>query len=78
MTLYYFNIREPNELIVDPEGQELPGIEAAREEALGAVRELMAERILAGIPLDGTTMEITNRTGEIVDRVPFVDAVVPR
>jgi len=75
MPLYYFHIRHRNELEVDPDGTELPDLDAALTEALLVARELTAE-----IPgYDGSTViEIADGDDRTVLTVPFCDALRPR
>jgi hypothetical protein len=75
MPLYYFHIRNRDELEVDPDGTELPDIDAALTEALMVARELTAE-----IPAyDGSTIiEVADGGGRTVLTVPFSDALQPK
>jgi hypothetical protein len=75
MPLYYLHIRNRNKLAPDPEGIELPDIDAALSEALRVARELLSE-----VPDLGrnASIEIADRTGQIVLTVPFSDAINPR
>lgn len=68
---YYFHIRNHDGFDEDLEGTELPSFEAAREEAIAAAREILAERVLQGDLIDGDVFEITREDGVIIDRIPF-------
>ena len=72
MPLYYFHIRHRNELEVDPDGTELPDLDAALTEALLVARELTAE-----IPgYDGSpVIEGADEGGRTVLTVPFCAAL---
>jgi hypothetical protein len=48
MPKFFFHIRKPGGLISDPEGLELPDLEAAREEARDGIRQMVAANVLAG------------------------------
>jgi len=49
MERYFIHLRRTGEpTLKDPEGSELPDLNAAKEEALTAARELLAETIKAG------------------------------
>lgn len=76
MPRYYFHVREGAELARDTEGQELPNVEAARQEALNANREIIGERLLHGGSLNHRQIEIADETGHIVDVIPAKDVVV--
>nr|WP_245503857.1 hypothetical protein [Rhizobium laguerreae] len=53
------------------EGIDLASLEQAREEAIAAAREIIAERICAGHPADGDVFEIMTEDGTLVAIVPF-------
>ena len=77
MPVYFLNIRDDqNDLILDTEGQDCADLDAARTEAMEAAREMLADRILAGKPLDGTSVEIVDSAGDVVDRVSLVSVLV--
>jgi len=65
MPRYFFHIREGAILKRDANGQELPDIEAARDEAIDIGRTLMAERS-GGLH---RTIEIVDETGHVVDEI---------
>jgi hypothetical protein len=74
MPLYYLHIRNGDKLEVDPDGTELPDLEAALTEALKVARELMDE--VADLGRDAV-IEVANGSGETVFTVPFSDAIRP-
>ena len=75
MTHFFFHIRDNRQFIEDTEGVDLPDIVRAIEEAEIVARELVAEMVLKGEPIDGQVFEITNEMGVIVHRVYWRDAV---
>ncbi|PVE23776.1 hypothetical protein DC522_14350 [Microvirga sp. KLBC 81] len=74
MPLYFLHIRSGDKLEMDPDGVELPGLAAARAEALKVARELLDEVADLG---GNAVIEITDGTGETILTVPFSDAVRP-
>ena len=67
MTRFFFHVRESDsEFSQDTEGQELPDLDAARQEALNSNREMLGERLLHGGALDHHRIEIANDKGEIL------------
>ena len=74
MPLYYLHIRNGDKLEVDPDGTELPDLDAAFSEAVKVVRELVDEVDDLG---RDAVIEIADGAGEIVLTVPFSDAVRP-
>lgn len=74
MPLYYLHIRHGDKLEVDPDGAELPHLDAALTEALKVARELLVE--VADLGRDAV-IEIADGSGETILTVPFSDAVRP-
>ena len=75
MPRYYFNTQIGDELISDPEGEELRDLDRAWEVARAMIRELLktegAERgLLSAI------LEVTDDEGEIVLEFPFAEAIL--
>ena len=75
MQRYYFHVRHDETLVRDLEGAEFETLELAREEAVQAAREILAERLIKGDVIDGEIFEITLENGEIVAAIPFRDTV---
>jgi uncharacterized protein DUF6894 len=69
---YFLHI---DELDTDPEGTELPDIEAARREAMLAAREMLAASILHGIEAVPTRIAITDEGGTVLGVVYIHDAL---
>jgi hypothetical protein len=75
MPRYFFNTRIGNELITDPEGEELRNPDRAWEVARAMIRELLkTEDAQAG--LFDATLEVTDDDGEIVLEFPFAEAIL--
>jgi hypothetical protein len=75
MQRYYFHVRHHEMLIRDPEGAEFETLEMARDEAVQAAREILAERLIKGDVIDGEVFEISLEDGAIVATIPFRDMV---
>jgi hypothetical protein len=75
MPRYYFNTRIGDELVSDPEGEELRNPDRAWEVARAMIRELLktegAERALLN-----ASIEVTDAEGEIVLEFPFTEAIL--
>jgi hypothetical protein len=74
MPRYFFNTRIGDELISDPEGEELRNPDRAWEMARAMIRELLKtegtdERLL------NATVEVTDDEGEIVLEFQFAEAL---
>ncbi|MBY5371758.1 MULTISPECIES: DUF6894 family protein [Rhizobium] len=75
MPKYFFHVRRNDVFEEDLEGINLASPELAREEATAAAREIVAERIRMGNPVDGDVFEIMTEDGTLVATVPFRSAV---
>lgn len=72
---YFFNIRDGETFIADPEGSDLGSLEAAIDEAKANAREMIAERLRTGAALRDQVFELTNDSGDIVARIDFKDVL---
>jgi hypothetical protein len=75
MPRYFFNTRIGDELIVDPEGEELRDPDRAFEIARAMVLELLRSEGESPTLL-GAVIEVTDDDGEIVLEFPFSEAIV--
>jgi len=71
MPRYFFHIRSSDGIIEDPDGSDLPDLDAARREAELSARDLLADLLRQGVALDGQAFEITDEMGQILERLPF-------
>jgi hypothetical protein len=61
MPHYFFNSLLGGQKMLDLEGQCLPDLDAAREEAIAGLRDIAADRVRSGEPLDlGDCVQITD------------------
>jgi hypothetical protein len=74
MPRYFFNIRIGDELIADPEGQELRDPDRAWEVARAMISELLGSEEAPG--LLRAIIEVTDEQGEIVLEFPFTEALL--
>ena len=76
MPRYFFHVQDSDgEVSRDCEGQELPGLESARAEAISANREMLGERLLHGGSLNHRKIEIADERGEILARIDARDVL---
>jgi hypothetical protein len=75
MPRYFFNARIGDELISDPEGEELRDPDRAWEIARAMIRELLKTDVAEGDLLNAT-LEVTDDVGEIVLEFPFTEAIL--
>jgi PAS domain-containing protein len=75
MPRYFFNARIGDELIADPEGEELRNPDRAWEIARAMIRELLKTEG-AEVELMNAAIEVTDDEGEIVLEFPFAEAIL--
>ena len=75
MPRYFFNTRIGDELIADPEGEELRDTDRAWEVARAMIRELLKTEGAEG-GLLAAVLEVTDDEGEIVLEFPFTEALL--
>jgi uncharacterized protein DUF6894 len=75
MPRYYLHIRNTDYMALDDEGTDLPDLNAARECALAAAREILAGLIRIGDEEWPESIVITDQSGTEIAAVPFRDAL---
>ena len=75
MPRYFFNTRIGDELIDDPEGEELRNPDRAWEIARAMILELIRSEGAEGVLLNAV-IEVTDDEGEIVLEFPFSEALL--
>jgi hypothetical protein len=73
MPRYFFNTRIGEELIEDPEGEELRNPDRAWEVARAMILELLRSEGAVG-PLLSAVIEVTDEAGDVVLEFPFSEA----
>jgi hypothetical protein len=73
MARFFFHIRKASELECDALGVELPDIASARQWAIRAARDLLADMTARGQDAGGWTIEIADEDGTPLDWVPLPD-----
>jgi hypothetical protein len=78
MIQYYFHLSTTtDDLIEDQEGADFPNLDSARQEALMAARELVADAVQTGRELSTDAIIIEDDNGRQLDQVKLL-AVLPR
>jgi hypothetical protein len=72
---FFLHLKDHDTLAQDTDGVDLTDLAAARAQAVAAGRELLAERLLFGEPLDGLRIVICAMDGSFLDQVGFDDFV---
>jgi hypothetical protein len=70
---YYFRLTNGKEEVRLPEGADLPGNAAAREEAVVLARDLKHSRVMPGRDWAGWFVTIIEEHGNKVDSIPIAD-----
>jgi len=71
MSRYYFRLTNGNEELRVPEGLDLLGNAAARDEALRFARDLKHGKTMPGRDWTGWFVTVVDRHGKEIDRVPI-------
>lgn len=75
MPRFYFHQNVRDGFLEDPDGSDLPDIEAARQEALAGARDLWASAIRDGCDLLGDSFVIADEDGAVLLTISFIDAL---
>ena len=73
----FFHIRKGDVLDKDSVGREIAATEALSEEAIEAVRDVLADGDVQGLDRREWVFEVADESGGIVLTLPFVDAIEP-
>ena len=75
MQCYFFHLSYPRDYIIDPDGGELPDLEAAKSEARQIVRDLAAEALKSKRPFTLHSVRICSEDGSLLGDVPSREAL---
>jgi hypothetical protein len=75
MPRYFFNTRIGDELIPDPEGEELRDADHAWEVARATIREIVKTES-AQVDLIRASLEVTDEDGDVLLEFPFSEAML--
>jgi hypothetical protein len=75
MQIFYFHLNHLRELIVDPDGSELPDLEAAKSEASQGIRDIAAECLRARREFTLWSVRICNEEGDLLAEVLSPEAL---
>ena len=72
MPLYFFHIKEGDEVLHDKEGVDHPDLEAARAEAIEGIRQIVGDAVMFGSPLRlDREMHVVDDAGETLLKFTF-------
>ena len=76
MPLYFFHIQEGGDVLYDEDGSDHPDLEAAREEAIEGIRQIISAAVLVGNPLRlERRMLVDDQAGHTLLKVTFREVV---
>jgi hypothetical protein len=73
MPRYFFHLTDGKETVNNPEGMDLPGTAAAREEAMVLARDLKHGKVMPGRSWSGWMVSVVDQHGHEVEAVPIAD-----
>lgn len=76
MPRFFLHIETGDGRVEDPDGSDLPDLNAAHVEALELARYLLSLSVAKGRALDGRTFHICDAAGNVLLTVPFIAALV--
>jgi hypothetical protein len=74
--LFFFHIRRQDDFEADVEGMTFDTLNDALSDATDSLREIVAEELRAGRPIDIVGIEIADTKGEVIKVVTVEDAVL--
>lgn len=75
MPLYFFHLRDGDDVLLDPEGRELAGLASIEAAALREARSIISEDALGGRITLGQRIDVEDAFGAVVHSVDFALAV---
>ncbi len=75
MARYFMPLRDGTEQLLDPEGREVPSIDALRKAVLVSARDLMTGDVREGVIDLRFRIDVEDESGDIVYTLPFKHAV---
>lgn len=75
MPLFYFNLWDSKAFVADPQGIELPNLDAVREEAIKSALEVLTDGQAKGEDRTGWTFEVKDAQDHTVLQLPFARAI---
>lgn len=75
MPLYFFHLRDGTDTLIDAEGIDLMGVEAARASALSQARDILSHDVLKGSVNLAQRIDVFDEADTLVCSLKFEDAV---
>ena len=78
MMMFYFNVQTDGQVAQDPEGMDLPDLDAARQEATKAAREMAAAAVATGSEASVDNILVSDAGGRVLATVSLADMIPKR
>lgn len=78
MARFYFQLYNNVGFVPDQQGQLLPDLDSARQQAIGSIRSMVSEDAKQGVVDLGGRIEIMSESGDLLDVIRFAEAVEVR
>ena len=76
MPLFFFHVKENDDVLCDDEGSDHPDLDAAREEAIEGIRQIISDAVLTGGPLGlDREMHVDDDAGHTLLKIMFREVV---
>jgi len=75
MALFFFHLRDGVDRLLDPDGRDLPDIQAVKQSSLREARGLISHEALGGQINMAQAIEVEDEAGLVVHRLDFDKAV---
>ena len=75
MATYFFHLRDGQDLLLDPDGRELPTLAAVVTAALAEARAIIGADALDGKIVLGQRIDVEDEDGAVIHSLEFEDAV---
>ena len=75
MALFFFHLRDGVDRLLDPDGRDLPDIQAVKQSSLREARGLISHEALCGQINMAQAIEVEDDVGVVVHRLAFHNAV---
>lgn len=75
MSLYFFHLRDGEDILLDPDGRDLPDLEAVAGQALKEARSILSHEVLSGTVHLDQRIDVEDGKGRLVHALEFSQAV---
>ncbi len=73
--VFFFHLVDGVDILLDPDGRDLPDLAAAKAWSLKEARSLLSHEVLSGTVNLAQAIEVHDETGAVVHILPFGEAI---